>query len=276
MDGDGGTLDLTTPEDQTSGFEVNATIVDNNSCEADGGGNEIATSSDGSLTHAWVYRSGVGSACSDDPNNCYLALGECTLGPCEGSTDSDVTTTCSFSLWYVADPTDENSYYPDEDWLASVKAVDDDNASSTTEASSGTDLASYMAYSLVNYESLGYGTVSPTGESDEATTTIKAIGNVGLDQELSGVDMEKDGAPEVTIGIEQQEYSTTTGFSWGEGTSASSTPAEFELNVPKTTSTTTPETGDTYWVIKIPEGQESGTYYGTNTIAGITSATSAW
>lgn len=274
VDGDGGTLDLTNPEAETSGFEVNATIVDNNSC-ANG---EIATSSDGSKTYAWAYRSGAGSACSADPNDCYLSLGECTLGPCEGTTDSDVTTTCAFSMWYVADPTDSTSYYPSENWLASVEAKDDNNASSSAEASSGTELASYMAYALVTNTSLDYGSVSPTGESDEATTTVKATGNVGLDEELSGDDMEKDGAPATTIGIEQQNYSTTTGFTWGDGsaTAASSSATEFELNCSKTTATNTPATSDTYWKIKIPSAQESGTYNGTNTVTGVTSETSTW
>jgi len=90
--------------------------------------------------------------------------------------------------------------------------------------------------------------------------------------------MEKDGDPGTTIPIEQQEYSTSTGFTWGgaSSTAASTTPAEFELNCSKTTSTSTPATADTYWKIKIPDAQESGTYNGTNTVTGITSETSTW
>ena len=278
VDGNAGTLDLTNPEGETSGFEVNATIVDNNSCENASAGNEIATSSVASTTYAWAYRSGVTSECSANPNNCYLYLDECTLGPCGGTADGDVTTTCSFSMWYVADPTDSTSQYPDEDWRGSIVVADDNNASSTTDASSGTELASYMAYALVTNVSLDYGTVSPTGESDEDEITIKATGNVGLDEELSGVDMEKEGAPATTIGIAQQEYSTSTGFTWGgaSSTAASVTPTEFELNCSKTTSTTTPATADTYWKIKIPDAQESGTYNGTNTVTGVMSETSTW
>jgi len=272
----GGDLDLTVPEGETSGFKVNATIVDDNSCA----NNEIATSSVASTTYAWVYRSGIGAGgcTSNNHNNCYAYLDECTLGTCEGTSDSDVTTTCSFSMWYVADPTDSTSEFPSENWLASIKAVDDNNASSSTEASSGTELISYMAYALVTNLSLDYGTVAPTGESDEDTITIKATGNVELDEELSGVDMPKDGAPETTIAIAQQEYSTSTGFAWGgaSSTAASVTPTEFELNCSKTTSTTTPATADTYWKIKIPDAQESGTYNGTNTVTGVMSETSTW
>jgi hypothetical protein len=110
-------------EDQTPGFEVRATIVDNNSCEKDGGGDEISAST------VYVYRSGVGySNCSttagSDPNNCYPEI-SCTIGPCGGTTDSDATTSCTFSLWFLADPTvgsnATDSTWWSENWLASYR-----------------------------------------------------------------------------------------------------------------------------------------------------------
>ncbi len=262
-------LDLTIPEGETTGFKVNAIISDTNSCDSD----EIATSSDGNTTYAWVYRSGATSACEADPNDCYLALAECTLGPCEGTSDPTVTTTCAFDMWYVADPTDESSYYPSDDWKASVKVVDDNSASSTTEGSSGSTMISYMASDLVTNITLDYGIVGLGAESSEATTTIKAIGNVGLDEDLSGVDMESGVN---TMAIDQQHYNLVTDFAWADGTTATSVPAEAELNSLKTISTSTPATSSTYWVIKIPAAQTAGTYSGTNTVTGVISETSTW
>ena len=265
-------LDLTVPESQTTGFKVNATIVDKNSCLNAAGGSEIATGT-AAVTKTWVYRSGVGASCSANANDCYLDLTDCNLGPCGGSSDDTVTSTCTFSMWYVADPTDSTSYYPTENWPASVKAVDDNNASSTTGASSGSEMKSYTAYSLVTNITLDYGTVGAGDTSSEATTTVEATGNTGLDKEVSGQDMES-GAN--VIAIDQQHASTTSGFAWATGITATSTATELEINCKKTTATDTPATSSAYWLIKIPLGKAAGTYDGTNTIVGVINETSTW
>jgi len=176
-------------------------------------------------------------------------------------------------MWYVADPTDSTSYYPGENWLASVKAVDDNNASSTTGASSGSEMKSYIASALTIYTSIDYGTVGAGNTSNEGTTTIKAIGNTGLDNEISGQDMES-GAN--LIAIDQQHASTTSGFAWATGITATSTAQTLEIGCKKTTDTSIPATSSTYWLIKIPDIQAAGIYEGTNTIAGVISATNTW
>jgi hypothetical protein len=79
----------------------------------------------------------------------------------------------------------------------------------------------FEAYDLTN-TNIPYGSVPPGSTSTEATTTIKATGNVGLDENISGVDMEKAAAT-TTIAIGEQHYSTTTGFIWGDGVEATST-----------------------------------------------------
>ncbi|KPJ71372.1 hypothetical protein AMJ50_02295, partial [Parcubacteria bacterium DG_74_3] len=98
---------------------------------------------------------------------------------------------------------------------------------------------------------------------------------VGLDENISGVDMVRVGNSE-TIAIGQQHYSTTTGFTWGDGVVASSTVQKLELNCPKSTSTSSPATKDTYWLIQVIIGQASGTYNGTNTIAALTGEAQNW
>ncbi len=263
----------------TPGFSVEATISDDNSCEAYGGASEInATSS-----IAFIYRSGIGAASCDsageaNPNNCYVIVGTCQLGPCGGSGDSDVTTTCSFSLWFVAEPTTgtatSQSPWWEEEWLASVKAVDNDFASSTTESSNGNELASMLAYDLVT-DTINYGTVSPSEISDQATSTVQATGNVGMDENLSGVNMDRVGGGG-SIAIGNQHYATTSGFSYWAGTTTTVGAVELELNCPKSTSTSTPAEKDTYWLILIPNSISTGVFNGTNTIAAVTSEGTDW
>jgi hypothetical protein len=263
----------------TPGFSVEATIVDNNSCEAYGGGSEITTS-----TLVYVYRSGIGSGGCDDPseanpNHCYYISGTCSLGPCGGISDSDATTSCTFSLWFLADPTYPNTGANDtpwfaENWLASVTAVDDDNASSTTESSSGNELERMLAYDLLT-TSIPYGTVAPGATSSQATTTIQALGNVGMDENLSGTDMQQM-PPGQTIDIEQQHYSTTSGFSYWSGATTTATATEAECNCLKSTSTSSPETVDTYWMILVPPSVSTGVFNGTNTIAAVLSEGPEW
>lgn len=263
-------------ESETPGFKVEATITDNNSCEADGGGDEISS------VIAYVYRSGVGySNCSstsdNNPNNCYAEI-SCSIGPCSGSNDSDATTSCTFSLWFLADPTvgsgPTDSTWWNENWLASVKAEDDDTASVTAEDWDGNELETFVAYDLTT-SNIPYGSVGPGSISNEATTTIKATGNVGLDENVSGDNMDEVGNSN-SIAIGQQHYSTTTGFSWGDGVVASSSSQELELNCSKSTSTSSPATENTYWLIKVPVGQDSGVYNGTNTIAAIAGEAQDW
>jgi len=265
-------------ETETPGFMVTGTISDNNSCQADGGGSEIATSS----SVIYVYRSGVAGSCSStvdsDPNNCYAEVGTLEIGACGGTGDSDVAATWTFSLWFLADPTSgadaTDSPWFAENWLASAKPVDDDNASSTTQGSTGNELDTFLAYDLLT-TAIPYGTVSPGFVSNEATTTLKATGNVGLDENLSGVDMQRQGGGD-DIAIGQQHYSTSTGFAWADGATTTVGAVELELDCSKSTSTSSPATKDTYWLIKIPGAKSTGTYNGTNTIAILTSEAQGW
>jgi hypothetical protein len=264
----------------TPGFRVEATIVDNNSCQAYGGGSEISTSS----SYAYVYRSGIGSTGCDipgeaNPNNCYYVSGTCELGPCGGSGDSDATTSCTFSFWFLAEPTYPNTNATDtpwyaENWMASFTGIDDDSASVTEEGSTPNELEKMLAYDLLT-TSIPYGTVAPGATSSQVTTTVQATGNVGVDEELSGVDMQRQGGG-ASIDIENQHYSTTSVFSYWAGATTTATATEVELNCPKSTSTTTPTTSDTYWMILIPGSIGTGIFNGTNTIAAITSEGQEW
>jgi len=274
-----GDLTLTVAEGETSGFKVKFTVTDNNSCQNATGDNEIVSA----IIN--VYRSGIGQAnCQAsgdyDANNCYPDAytnwnPSCSQddGTCSGSNDSDADWTCTFSLQYHADPTVENSQYPDQNWLASVQVTDDDSASSSlTEGSTGNEMAMFLAYDVVE-SSIAYGNVSPGNVSSQQETTVKAIGNVGLDEKLSGTDMTSDGN---SIAVSQQEHSFTSGFSYGSGTDLTTTATEYELNCPKTTITDSPATKKTYWLLQVPSDTPAGTYSGTNTIEGVTGESDYW
>jgi len=263
----------------TPGFSVTAIVEDNNSCQTSAAGNEI----DAAAMTIYVYRSGVGYAnCNgsgdEDPNNCYIVTGNCQIGGCAGPTDTTVNATCTFSLWFLAEPTAgadaTSSPWYDQNWLASVKAVDDDTASSTTEDDDGNELENFLAYNLLT-PSINYGTVSPSETSDAATTTLEATGNVGLDENLSGTDMEQQSGPE-TIVIEKQHYSTSSIFNYWDGVTTTATATEFELDCLKSTSTSSPAQKNTYWKILIPDAISTGVFNGTNTIAAVTSEGQEW
>jgi len=298
-----GNLTLTTSEGETTGFKVKFTVTDNNSCQNASGGDEIASA----IIN--VYRSGVGQASCDESseynaNNCYPDAytswnPSCSQdsGSCTGATDSDATWTCTFPLQYHADPTvgssSSDSPWYNQNWLVSVKATDDDGADSgLVEDSDGNEMDTFLSYD-VTQSAISYGSLSPGGESAEQTTTIKATGNVGLDEELSSHDDPTkdydqdymctdypdctDTGGEHRISVSQEHYDLTSGVAWSSMSGTlSSTATEVELNCPKTTTTGSPATKSTYWKIKIPSTQPSGSYSGKNDIVGVTGEATDW
>jgi len=94
----------------------------------------------------------------------------------------------------------------------------------------------FLAYQVTT-ASISYGALNPGGDSTEASTVMKARGNVGVDQQLSGTNMTSGGN---SIAVGQQKYNLTAAQGWTAGTALSTTPTEVELNVtkPKTGSLT--------------------------------------
>ena len=276
-----GSLTLLNEEAETESFKVVFTVVDNNSCENLSAGNEIASA----LIH--VYRSGVTQASCDgddvdNANNCYQnaqttdAQGCTQTGSCGGTTDTDIEWTCEFGLQYHADPTVADTEYPDDNWLVSVKATDDNSsASSLTEDTTGNELDTFAMYDVDNGSaSIAYGNpLAPEATSADQTNTVEATGNVGLDTTLYGANMTSNG---YTIAVGQQHYNTAD-IAWASMTALLvESGAELELNVGKTTTTETPASADIHWKLKIPADQESATYSGTNTIVGIVGESAGW
>lgn len=294
---------LTQEADETTGFTLDFTVRDANSCIT-------ATSSTEIIDYdVVVYRASYGTTtCSGlagayNPNYCYtngVATTtwnlSCTVagGSCTGATDDTVEYDCTFPLWFVADPTDPGPNTPgpfDADyWRAAVTARDDDLALSpfVGGTNSTVDVISFTALDLLT-ASIPYGALEPGQNTNNtnATTTVRSVGNTGLDQLLIGESMcptfavgnECDPSITDTVPEDQQKFSTTT-FNYTSGfslTLSSTTNQELELNVEKATSTSIASSGVTYWGIAVPASITlAGSYTGLNTFIARTAEAVDW
>jgi hypothetical protein len=296
------TMILTVAAGQTTGFTLDFTVNDNNSCINSASTSEIIN------YQASVFRTTIGSStctpgASFNPNNCYPSgVGtstwnlSCTASTtsCTGATDTTRVYNCTFPLWYVADPTDgtaTTSLHFATDWSAAVSAVDDDNATSSfTMGSIGKELQSFLAFTLdtlaIPYGQLEPGNFTPTLT---ASTSFRATGNIGLDQRLSGEAMCNTYTSAVkcpnsatsTISEREQVFATSTvGYgvaSTSGNVLSSTTPAFLDLNVPKSTSTSVQASARTFWGINVPISITfSGSYTGENTFIGVASNPLQW
>ncbi len=294
-------ISLDVPSATSGPFKVKFTVVDNNGCLNASSSNEIASN----IIN--VYRSGVTQASCDaeneyNSNSCYTASStlftpffSCSqdAATCSGTSDSDATFTCNFALWYNADPTDATTLFTAQSWLASVRATDDNATSSAlTEKTLGTtELTSFLSFD-VSTSGVAFGSLQP-GESNNpmfATTTMFATGNIGLDQDIYGDTMctnwtapdscDAGGintATEIAIANQRVAIATSTAYGSGTALGASTTPTEVLVNVPKTLSTSSPASRNTYFGILIPVTITlAGSYTGEDTITAKKSDPSNW
>lgn len=303
----GSNLILTQEAAQTTGYTLRYVATDNNSCDAVGGavGDEITRNI------VSVYRSAIGSTTCNgsagayNANNCYgskIATTtwnlSCTASStsCTGNTDTTQIWDCTFPLWYVADPTDgvaSNTVYFAQDWRAAVSAIDNNSATSTFTQSStaNIEVQSFLALAL-NTLSIPYGQLQPGDKTDPlvATTTIRATGNVGIDERLTGKSMCTNFTSAVacrnsatsTVAEKNQVYATssvTYGFASSSSNRilSSTTPKLLDINVKKSTTTSIQAKGVTFWGIRIPTAITlAGAYTGENTFFGVLSAPAQW
>jgi hypothetical protein len=133
---------------------------------------------------------------------------------------------------------------------------------------------------------IAYGAWEPSSGTPNhpATTTLFATGNTGLHQYLSGDPMcvnypNCSGQATSTIFVENQRYSTSSATLFGSGTQlvASTSAALLEIGINKTSSTTAPASGDTFWGIFVPGTITfAGDYVGRNYIDAVISPSSSW
>jgi hypothetical protein len=290
---------LTVEAASTTGFTLSFVTSDNNSCINSASSSEVID------YEVSLYRSGVGSTTCNfgagayNPNNCYTTGTTTTVWPllctasstsCTGSSDTDQLWNCTFPLWYIADPTDgtaTSTQYSTQNWLAQVRAIDDNFATgSASESTIGVEVRSFLAFAL-NTLTIPYGALEPGQQNDPlvATTTIAATGNVGLDQNVEGESMCTTfsvstlcpNSATSTIAESEQRFATGT-VTYAAATSlSSSTVQEVEVNVFKSTSTVSQATGNTYWGIRVPSSITfAGDYYGQNTFYAVVGESAFW
>jgi hypothetical protein len=283
---------------ETTGFSLDFVVTDANSCV----NNTLVAGSEITGFEAAVYRTSIGtttcnpSASSYDPNSCYESSQapavwnlNCTASTtsCTGATDDNIEYSCTFPLWFVADPTDGGPHSADS-WSAAVAGIDDQFATSSLEqGASPVALISAPYFSLVTAE-IPYGGLAPGdgftnlgGPTGSASTTIENIGNTGLDQELDGSAMcppfvstssDCSLAGTSTVFAQSQQFGTSTSFAYNSAnafslpTTTISSPALLDLNVPETVATSTYAQGITFWGIEVPGAVTvAGEYTGLNT-----------
>jgi hypothetical protein len=301
--GPGTDLVVSVPAGETPSSTVDFTIRDANSCVNAVSGPEIT---DFKLV---VFRSGVGTSTCDgtganyDPNNCYDNAVpsntwniSCTATTtCAGPLQDYMDYTCDFPLWFLADPTDNGANTPAalevQNWSVGIAGIDDDaaeGAMSTT--SSPKELISFSSIDILAAE-IAYGGIEPGFDSGtlSATSTALNVGNTGLDQEVQGESMcgtfsvPTPCAPSATSTIpENQQHFSSTSLAYGSPlavTLASTSYSEVELNIQKTTSTTSLlwKQGKTYWGIAVPIAITlAGSYTGLNTFIAKTAEAIDW
>jgi hypothetical protein len=287
---------LTVASGETTGFVMSFVTSDDNSCDAPGGLNAFDEIQGYNLS---LYRNGggVSSTTCDassifNPNSCYPSGVAptawnltCTASSttCTGSSDTTMLWECTFPLWYIADPTDgtaTSTQYSTLSWAAQVRGRDDDAAvGAYSESTNPVDVKSFLAFAL-NTLSIPYGSLEPGQKTPllVATTTIAATGNVGLDKDVQGQSMcstYTNASPCLpsdtsTIPEDEQVFATST-ITYDDAealgyTLSSTTAKEIEINVPKSTATSTQATANAYWGIRVPGTITfAGSYTGENT-----------
>ncbi len=237
-------------EEATYGVLLTGTLTDENSCSDLSGGSATTTGR--------AYRTASSTVCTAQNDNfCYYNI-SCDLGPCGGVADADATTSCTIAFWYYTDPTAVSTNWAADTWTGLVKAIDNDNASSTA-TSTAVEMNGLLALD-VDTETINYGYLSGGQQTDplNVTSTLAETGNCSLDLWSTSTDMGGPG----TIAVTYQRYSLAPVTAYSSGISASTTDVEIELNLAKTTASTTQATSSVYWGLAVPGGTPPGAYSG--------------
>ncbi len=242
-----GGSDITLTENTATTVECTATLTDNN------GGSDITSA------NAVIFRSGVGSSCTADDNNCYQV--SCVLGDVSGN---DRNATCTAQIWFHADPTDSGTY-ASENWDCEVTAQDSQNATGSATTTTPVELNTLVALDVT--PSISYGTLAPGQTLDCSVLTIATTtGNTAIDANISGTQMCTDypTCAGDTIATSSQHYATSS-VVYGSGYALSDTPTLLEFTTGKPTTHPSNQAQNIYWGIQIPSGQPTGDYTGENT-----------
>ena len=308
---EGADIFLNVPGGETTGFTLDFTVSDANSClAADGISPEIIGYELSILRFGPSGDYATSTNCNPqnadyNPNACYTSGVATTTwnlvctpdaASCGGPTDDTQDFNCTFPLWFLADPTDAGtiiSPFASDAWIAVVAGSDNNFAtSSQVAADSSVELISAPFIDLLTAV-IPYGSLAPDSNTGtlSATTTILNIGNTGIDQEVDGSAMcpgltssSTDCSLNATSTIftsNQQFSSTSLAYNSPLAirlpTTTVALPAEVDLDVNKPTSTSTPTSGQTFFGIAVPQAiTVAGSYTGLNTFLGVTAEAIDW
>ncbi len=211
-----------------------------------------------------IYRSGLGSTCTLDNNNCYQDA-SCNFYNCS---DNSCSVLCSADLYFFTEATDEGSTFASQHYEAWVEVTDiESEVGSTISSSTTVDVNTMSAFSIGT--SIFYGEVfagSDTGSSN-AITTVTNTGNSLINLEITGDYLCTDypSCGDQTIEPYNQQYNLST-FSYGTGTTLSTSPQSVEVGISKPTESPSNSFKNLYWGIGIPNLKEPGNYQGATTI----------
>lgn len=251
---DNGAASVTLTEGLTKNVICTAVVTDDDGCE------DIAA------TTAVFYRTNVsgGAGAADDNNNHYSVNCVVDNGSCTGGGDLTATYTCTFPVYYYADPTDDGDYEA-TDWTCQV--TPSDGVGEGTADTDTIEMASLVGLDVdttINYGELALGT--DTGSVNQQTTVTNR-GNVQIDIKLDGYgSSDGDGYSMIcsigSIPVGNEEYSTST-FTYGTGIALTDAAVELDLDVPQQTDDATPSTKEVYWGLGMPSTGVGGSCSGT-------------
>ncbi|MDP3882565.1 MAG: hypothetical protein Q8Q48_00730 [Candidatus Staskawiczbacteria bacterium] len=165
---------------------------------------------------AKLYRSAVGAGGGDDNANHYTLTGDGNCIPSGGLGNTE-TYTCTFPVYFYADPTDAGSSYEAQNWECEMTPTDTVGAGTAdTDTIEMASLTALSATASINYSAIALG--ADTGTTDQ-TTIITNTGNRTIDAQVDGYGAEDgDGYSmtctigTVTIGSEKYSLSASTAY----------------------------------------------------------------
>jgi len=241
----------------TTAVSATATVTDLN-------GYTDMTTAPGQAT-ATIFRSGVGSSCGANNNNCYqVASSSCTFFNCSGYS---CTLSCTANLQYYAEPTDIGTYASDT-WNAYISVNDTSLGYGTATAAIPKELLTLRA--LTSSQSINYGSLSVQTDTGafNPTTTIQNIGNEKINISVAGTDLTSGSS---TIPVNNEKFATST-FNYTVCTTCSSLATSTTLltvNLSRPTATTTAPTTTVFWGIAVPYGVAARSHQGQTTFYAV-------
>lgn len=305
---DGTKLVLSIPGGQTPSSTLDFTITDANSCLNAASSSEITNFTVAVFRASYGTTTCNGTAGSYNPNFCYPSgvatttwnLSCQTTNICASPLQDHRDYSCTFPLWFVADPTDAAANIPAtlaaDIWSAGVSGSDNNFATGTMATTSNPqELKSFSSLDILAAE-IVYGGIEPGDDTGtlSATSTLLNVGNTALDQEAIGDSMcgtytpsnTCDVSATTTIPSEKQQFASTSiaydlsaPYPAGLYLLSSTTAQEVELNVKKSTTTSllTVTKGVTYWGIAVPISITlAGSYTGMNTFTAVAAEAGDW